>query len=86
MSWTEEDINEREEQYREQLSKAQLLQEAARKVQGVRIRQDGCVQHVGNEKLLNPEAFKYSAMAEMKEMYGMEPQEYARQVIEYALL
>ena len=86
MNWTEEDIEKREEQYREQLSKPELLQNAARKVQGVEVRQDGFIEHVGNEKLLNPAAFKYRDMAEMKEMHGIDPEMYVHQVIEYALL
>jgi len=85
MGCSECDIEERTELYRKHLSKARLLQSVARSMNGLRIREDGCVENVRTGKVVNPSAFKYRALAEAKEKYNVEPERFVRRVIQKAM-
>lgn len=85
MNWTEEDIKEREKKYKKSLSKVELLQDLARKLPELKIREDGFVIHDKSKKVLNPKAFKYRTLAEMREKYNVKPKRFIKRVIQEAL-
>lgn len=76
------DIEERTKLYRKHLDKGEVLRNAARDLSGFSIREDGIIEY--GEKKVNPNAFRYRVFAEMKELYGMDPQHFAREVLRLA--
>jgi len=75
------DIEERTELYEKHMPRGRVIRGAAQDLADYSIRESGVVEHSSSERAVNPEAFKYEKFAEMKVLYGMEPEDFAREVL-----
>lgn len=75
------DIKERTKVYRDHLDRGKVLRNAASDLRGFSIRKDGMIEHDRSGKKVNPKAFGYRRFAEMKEIFGMNPKDFAREVM-----
>ena len=78
---TDCDVKERAKVYRDHLDRGEVLRNAANELRGFSIRKDGIIEHEPTGKKVNPKAFGYRRFAEMKEIFGMNPKDFAREVM-----